>query len=439
MSQESTPRVEVSEDGPVARQVEVEVPAARVRKAFERAYKQLARTARVRGFRPGKVPRSVLQRMYGPALSEDIERTLVGETLGEALEQSELVPVSEPSIDAEAPQQDAPFVYRARVEVRPEFELGELEGLPVTRPDEEVTDEQVEAELESLRQRQASLVEEPEDAVAANGHLLSIDFDGSIDGEPFEGGSGKGVTLELGAGQFIAGFDEQLEGVRAGESRTVRAQFPDDYQAEHLAGKAADFDVRVESIKRRDVPDLDDEFAKDLGDFETLDELRAKLRESLEAQRKREVEAAVRRSLLDALIERTPFEVPPGMVAERVQRRIHSARHDLEGRGMPANWIDAQAAGWEESWRPSAEREIRESWLLEAVAKQREIEVEDEAVAVRLEELVQAEAAEGGDPQRLRRAWREAGLDDAVRRQLAEERAVEFLLGEAKVESTAGA
>jgi len=428
-------RVESREEGPITRWIQVEVPAPRVATAFERAYRGVARSARVRGFRPGKAPRSVLQKLYGPAIAEDLERELVGETLAAALEQSGVEAVCQPQVESEPPAEGAPFVYRARVEVKPAFTLCELKGLPAQRLPTGVGDEDVERELESVRQRQAQFVEEAEGVAAANGHLVTMEFEGRIDGVLFEGGTAKEVTVELGSGQLIPGFDEQLVGALAGEERRVRVRFPDDYAKPDLAGKDAEFQVRVGSLRRREVPALDDEFAKDLGgEFESLDQVRAKLRESLIASRERASRATLRRTLLDAVIERVPFDVPPGLIEERLQRRLHSAAHDLGERGVGRAAIDRQMARWEHEWRPLIEREVREEWLLAEIARVQEIAADDAEVEARLDHMAEQQ---GTDAAKLRKAYREAGVIEAIRGQLVEEKAVEFLLGEAKVEELA--
>jgi trigger factor len=423
-------RVESHEDGPAAHWVEVEVPAAQVDAAFARSYRILGRSARVRGFRPGKAPLSVLRKLHGPAVAEEVERELVGETLSDALGRAELVPISQPRVESTPPAEGAPFAYRARVEVKPSFTLCALRGLPAERPSAVVTDADVESELETVRQRQAQLVEEPESATAANGSIATIDFEGKIDGVAFEGGAGKDMTVEIGGGQLIPGFDEQLVGARAGEDRTVRVRFPDDYGNASLAGKDAEFAVRVTTLRRREVPALDDELARDLGDFTTLDEVRAKIRESLTAARERAAKAAARRSVVDALIERVPFDVPPGAIEERLHRRLHDAAHDLEHRGVGRAAIDRQVARWEHEWRAHVEREIREEWLLDAVAQQESIAADDAELDAHFAKLA---AEQGEDVKRLRKAYADAGVVEAVRAQLVEEKAVEFLLSEATV------
>lgn len=428
-------RVESREDGATAHWVEVEVPALRVDAVFERSYHALGKQARVRGFRPGKAPLSVLRKLHGPAVAEEVERELVGATLADAIGRAGLAPISQPRVESETPKEGAPFQYRARVEVKPRFELCELRGLPARRPSVLVTDEDVEKELEEVRQRQAQMVEEPEGATAAPGSVLTLDFEGKIEGVAFEGGAGKDVTIELGAGQLIAGFDDQLAGARAGEDRVVRVRFPDDYGSADLAGKDAEFAVRVSTLRRREVPALDDEFARDLGDFETLDAVRAKIRESLVSTRERAAKSGARHSIVDALIERVPFDVPPGAIEERLNRRLHDAAHDLEHRGVARAAVDRQVARWEHEWRSHVEREIREEWLLEAVAEKESIAADDAELDAHFAKLA---AESGEDARRMRKAYADAGVVEAVRSQLVEEKVVEFLLAAANVAEVPG-
>src|SRR5262245_8868125 len=425
--------IETAEEGPVARRLEIAVAPERVRRAFDRAYRELARSVRVRGFRPGKAPRSVLERLYGHSVAEQIAETLVAETLPEALERAGLSPVAEPAIDAVHPSQDREFRYTARIEVKPAFELPDTNGLPARRPLVAVSPEEVEAELEALRQRNAPVVEEPEGTRAARGHLLSIDFAGEVDGQAFEGGSGKGVEIELGAGRFLPDFEAQLEGALAGEDRELRVAFPADYARPQLAGRHAVVRVHVGEVKRRALAGLDDEFARDLGDFESLAALRERIRADLLALRERAAQAELRRSLLDALIERTRFEVPPGMRERELARQLHNARHRLEGQVAEAA-LDRQLAHWQEEWRPRAEREVREALLLEAVARAEAIAPAPAEVEARIEQMARER---GASPARLRKAFGEGVLEEAVRVELRDEQVLARLAERAKVEETA--
>jgi trigger factor len=427
--------VQASAESQAVRELRVEVDAERVRRATERAYRDLGRKVRVRGFRPGKAPRSVLERLYGAVLAEDLERSLVAETLPEAIESAGLSPVSEPSIETSAPEEGKPFHYTVRLEVKPEIELPELRGLAARRPQVEVSDAEVATELESLRQRHASLVEEPEDALVARGHVVTVHFDGQIEGKPFEGGSGREAKLEIGSGRSLPEFEEQLVGASAGEQREIRVRYPDDHPKPELAGRVVDFSVQVVSVQRREIPPLDDEFAKDVGDFESLDALRQRVHKDLLTAHEREARAVLRRTLLDALLERVTLEVPPGVIERRLRRRLDAARQEL-GDELPPPALHSQLTRWEQEWRPLTEREIREEWVLEAVARQQGLSVSDEELDRRLAELAEEQ---GMALARLRKAYARAGVLDALRARMLEERALEFLLGGAKVEETSGA
>jgi trigger factor len=433
-TEDSSLCVSTTETSSVIRTLEVEVDAKRVRKAFDRAYRDLGRRVRVRGFRPGKAPRSVLEKLYGASVAEEMKQTLVAETLSEAVDQSGLVPVSQPSVDAEALAEGAPFRYRASVEVKPEISLPDIKGLPARRPAVEVGVEDVETELQRVRERRAPLIDEPEGTVAAPGHTLVIDYFGTIDGQAFDGGSANGAILELGTERFIPGFEEQLEGASAGEDREIRVSFPEDYGAAHLAGKEALFAVHVVRVQRRDLPELDDAFAKELGEFETVEDLRNRIRADLVAAREHAAKGELRRTLMDALIERTAFEVPPGMIEQRLEQRLAMARQQL-GRAIPEGELNERLIGWREQWRPHAERDVRETLLLETVAREVSCEVEDGEVEERIEQMARDQ---GIDPARLRRAYEERGMKDALRAQLLEDKALEFLVSEAKVEETTG-
>ncbi len=425
-------RVETREDSSILHTIDVEVDASLVRRAYDRTYQELAKGSRIRGFRPGKAPRTVLERLYGPSVAEQVERTLVSETLADAVEQSGLTPVAEPEIDAGALNPDTPFRYTARLEVKPQLSLPETRGLPGRRPQVRISDEDVERELEGLRHHNAPILEEPGGTPIADGHLVSIDFVGKIDGLPFEGGTGRGVEFEMGSGRFLPGFETQLLGAMADEDREVRIRFPEDYESAEVAGKEAVFATHVVEVKRRHLPELDDEFAKDLGDFESLDSLRERIRNDLTAVAMRDANAELRRTLMDALIERTPFEVPPGLVRRELERQVSMAQRRLQG-SLPEDALQAQAERWMEQWRGRAEREVRETLILEAVARDAEIKAEDNEVDAKLEEMARER---GVDVAALERAYGDDHLRAALGGQVVDEKALDFLIREAKVEET---
>jgi trigger factor len=428
--------VTASETSPVVRSLAIEVEQASVTDAFEKAFREVARSAKLKGFRPGKAPRSVLQRVYGASIQEEVERQLVSLTFVAAVEREGIVPVVEPQIEAEPPETGQAFRYTAQVEVKPEVTLPELEGLPATRPEAAVSDDDVEAEVESLRERRAPLEDEPEGTPAAKGTMVTLDYAGSIDGEAFEGGTAEDAQVELGSGRLVPGFEDGLEGALAGESREVQVTFPEDYPAEELRGKAAVFATKVKGLQRRAVPALDDDFAKSIGEegIETLDQLRAKIREAMEKRREHDADEAMHRSLVDALIERAPFEVPPGLVDSRLSQRLQSAHQQLESM-MSHDELHARLSEWREAWRDDAARDVKESLLLEAVAEQEKLEVADAELSEKVEQMAHEQ---GMAPKRLEELYRERGLMEGLRARMRDEKALEFLTSKAKVEASSG-
>jgi trigger factor len=428
-SENTSIRVTATEEGAVAYLLAVEVDAKRVGKAFDRAYRDLGKKVHVKGFRPGKVPRSVLEKLYAVLVTEQLEHTLVAETLGEAILQSGVEPVAEPEIDADTPAAGADFKYRVRVEVKPEVVLPDTKGLPAIYPSVEVSEEEVGEQLDALRRRRAPVLEEPEDTAAEEGHVVSVDFVGRVGGEAFEGGSGQGVEIEVGSGEFIPGFEEQLVGAKAGDDREVVVTFPDGYSNPELAGKVAVFACHVVAVKKRQIPELDDEFAKDMGEFESLDALRGRIREDLTAARERESKQILRTSLMDALVERTDFEVPPGMIERHLDRQLEAAQQRLRGQ-VPDEAIAHQLEQWREQWRERAEREVREMLILEAVAQAESIEVDDSEVDARIEEMA---SQKGADAAQLKQATGDKAFVRVLKAQLLDEKVLDFLVGEAKV------
>ena len=428
--------VSTTETSPILRTLEIEVGETRVRKAFDRAYKDLAKQVRVKGFRPGKAPRSVLERLYGESLAEELERTLVSETLPEAVEQSGFEPVAEPSVESRPPTSGAVFLYKAAIEVKPPIELPELTGLAARRPVVEVAEDEIDQEIENLRQRRAPLVDVEQGTGAEDGHHVTIDYAGTIEDVAFEGGSAENAVLELGSDRFIPGFEDQLRGVVVGDDVTIEVTFPEDYPAEDVAGKDAVFAVTVRAIQHKEVPELDDEFVKGLGDdaIESVDGLRAQLRSNLEEQRAKASDQEAQRSVVDSLIERSEFDVPPGMVQRRLSQRLETAHQQL-GQFMPHEELHQQLARWQEEWRPDAERDVRETLLLEAVAGAKAFEATPEEVDAKIAEQA---ADQGIAPDRLRERYEEQGLEAGLEARIRSEKALEFLLSEAKVEETTG-
>ena len=418
-------QVECEETSSVLRKLSVEVDAGRVGRAFEAAYAELRKTARVRGFRPGRVPRKVLEQMYGAQMPDQVERTLVSETLGVAIERAEVKPISEPDIEAQRPQEGQAFRYTVRVEVKPEIELPDLDRLVGHRPVVHVAESEVDAEVEQMRERHAQWVEEPEGTESAEGHSLVLDFVGRIDGETFQGGSADGAELQLGSGTMVPGFEDQLVGVRAGEQRQLEVTFPDDYGSADISGKEAVFECKVSAVRRRDKPELDDEFAKDLGEFATLEALRAQIKGDLETRRAAQADQALDQSLMESLLGLCDFEVPPGVVDRQLQSQMQSLYQQFQGR-MPDDMIQQQLRRMQEEGRPAAERRVQEILVMEAVASAKEIEVSSEEVDDRLHEMAESQGMKVSE---LRKMAEQQGWFQAIEAELRDKK-VHALLAE---------
>lgn len=424
--------VSSAETSAILRTLQVEVHIEGVQQAFDRAYRELARTARLPGFRPGKAPRKVLERRYGPDVATQIGRQLVEETLLEATRRSELRPVAEPEVDADPAQPNAVFRYSARVEVRPPITLPKLKRIKVARTaPQPVEDADIDREIEELRGRLATLEELEADAAAQRGHYLTVDYQGRIDDEPFPGGAAEDALVELGAGRLLPELEEALVGALVGAALTVDATFPEDYPAEELRGKSAVFDMTVKRIARRELPEPDDAFARRVSGSEDVDlaGLRALVGERLEQEKAQSSKRALHSALFDALLEKTAFELPPGMVHGRLNQRLQNAYRQFASY-LPREKLQELVLRWQQEWLPEVERSVRESLLLDAVVEQQAIDVEAQEVDARLTALAQAE---GVSPQRLREPGTGQGLQQALKQELGREKALAWLLEQVKI------
>ena len=426
--------VETQETGAVERRLRIEIPTADVDAAFERVYRRLRQKARIPGFRPGKAPRTVLERYFGESAQSDTFEELVRQTLGQAIEDSRLAVVTEPRLSPQGlPKQGTPFVYEANIEIRPSIELKAVRGLEVERPTlPEPERDPVEAHLEELRMQHAAVVDEEPEAAIARGNIAIVHYEGRADGEPLPGGPRRDVEVEVGAGRALPGFEDELIGLRVGDHKSIELDIPAGDPREALAGKRIQLQVEIAGLKRRDLAPLDDEFAKDVSQqFETLDALRADLRERVERGRETERTRLLREAVIDAVVAANPFPVPPTLVERQLQRRVQRAHQSLHGQ-LPEEMIERTVADFRERWRTQAERDVRLSFLVDEIARAEGIQISDEDYDAHLRRA----ASESGRPlSTIQREYREHGVADAVRGGLRDERVIDFLVAEAKLSS----
>jgi trigger factor len=415
-------------------EVQVEVPAGEVEKATSRAARALAKEMRMPGFRAGKAPASlVIQRVgFGSVLQEAIREALP-EWYEQALFDSSVNPIGDPDIEmVSAPEDEGePLEFKFEVGVRPEAGLGEYKGLEVGKEEKEVPEEVVDTEVERLREGFARL--EQVDRAGAEGDSLLIDFEGFTDGAAFQGGAAEDYLLGLGSGQLIEGFEEQLVGAEAGEEREVKVTFPVDYQAEHLAGKDAVFKVKVKEVREKVLPELDDDFAADASEFDTMEELRADIREKVGAALGSRAEEDFRLAAIDAAVEAATVEVPDQLATARAEERWERMERQLAGRGMdPDAFLQMQGKTREEliaETKPDAEKELKREAVVTAIAEAEGIEVSE---AEMIEALEHSAEHERTTAEKLLERLRKSGRDSMVREDLRAQKAIELVAESAK-------
>lgn len=410
-------------------EVEVEVPSEDVGRAANRVARTLAKEMRMPGFRKGKAPPSlVIQRLgFGAVLQEAI-REAMPEWYEKALLKTEIAPIGDPRLElVSAPEAEGePLSFKFEVGVRPAARLGEYKGLEVGRAERDVPDDVVDRELERLREGFARL--EPVERPAAEGDSVLIDFEGLVDGVAFEGGKAEDYLLSLGSGQLIEGFEEQLSGAAAGDERQVKVSFPDDYQAEQLAGKEAVFNVKVKEVREKLLPDLDDDFASDASEFETIEELRSDIAEKVGEALESRADEDFRAAAVDAAVDAATVDVPPDLVTARATERWERMERQLAGRGMDPNaFLQMQGKTREElieESKPDAERELKREAVVTAIAEAEAIEVSDEEMVEALEHSAEHERT---TPRKLLERLRANGRDAMVRDDIRARKAIDLV------------
>ncbi|MGI9903602.1 trigger factor [Bacillus velezensis] len=405
----------------------VEVDADTFKTALDDAFKKVVKQVSIPGFRKGKVPRGLFEQRFGvEALYQDALDILLPVEYPKAVEEAGIEPVDRPEIDVEKIEKGESLIFTAKVTVKPEVKLGDYKGLGIEKDDTAVTDEDVQNELKALQERQAELVVKEEGAVE-NGDTVVLDFEGFVDGEAFEGGKAENYSLEVGSGSFIPGFEEQLTGLEAGAEKDVEVTFPEEYHAEELAGKPAVFKVEIHEIKAKELPELNDEFAKDIDEeVETLAELTEKTKKRLEEAKENEADAKLREELVLKASENAEADVPQAMIDTELDRMLKEFEQRLQMQGMNLE-LYTQFSGQDENalkeqMKEDAAKRVKSNLTLEAIAQAENLEVTDEEVEAELTKMAEAYNM---PVENIKQA---IGSTDAMKEDLKVRKAIDFLV-----------
>ena len=410
----------------------IEVPAEELEKAIDAAYKKQKNQISIPGFRKGKVPRAMVEKMYGvEVFYEDAANTLMQQNYPSAVEESGVDIVSRPSIDVVQIEKGKPFIYTAEVAVRPEVTLGKYMGVTVTKIDTSVSDDEVAEALEQQRNNNARTISVTDRPVAV-GDTAVIDFEGFVDGVAFEGGKGENHPLEIGSHTFIDNFEDQLVGKNAGDEVEVNVTFPEQYQAADLAGKPATFKVKINEIKAKELPELDDEFAQDVSEFDTLAEYKESLKKNLEEKKENEAKRTKEDEAVQKIIDKSKMDIPEAMIDTQCETMIEEFAQRIAQSGLSMDqylqFSGLTVDGLKEQVRPEALSRIQASLVLEQIAKDENIEVSDEDVNAEIEKMA---ASYGMEADKLKEYMGDAEKD-SMKKDLAINKAVELVMSNVK-------
>ena len=408
----------------------IEVEAAEVTKAVNKAAKRLANRVNIPGFRKGKAPRIIVERHVGTdALMQEAFDLIAPQAFDNALKEQKIEPVTRPNIDIVTLEDGKDLVFKATVTPRPEVKLGDYKGLKVEKQVAEVKDEDVEKQIKNFQDRQGKMVDAPEGAAVENGDFTTLNFEGFVDGTPFEGGKGEDYPLQIGSGSFIPGFEDQLVGTKIGEEKEVNVTFPEEYHSKDLAGKAAMFKCTIKSIKRKELPEINDELAKKVSKFDTLDELKADIRKNLEENAERKAENDQKSAAIEQATNNITVDIPAVMIDNRVTAMIQEMAMRLEQQGMKLEqylqYAGTDIAKIREDYRETAEKNVKTDLMLEEVAKAEAIKVEAKDLDA---EVAAMAAAYGATPQQVQKIIKEQGRIGDLAASVLRKKTAQFII-----------
>ena len=410
----------------------IELSAEELEKAMQNAYLRAKNRITIPGFRKGKAPRKMIEQMYGKGIFlEDAANALIPEQYSKALEECDLEIVSQPEIDVTQIEPGKAFIFTAEVAVKPEVTLGEYKGLEVPKSETEVTDEEIEAELKKEQEKNSRTIT-VEDRGAENGDIATIDFEGFVDGTAFEGGKGTDYPLTLGSGSFIPGFEDQLVGAKAGDHVEVNVTFPEEYQSKDLAGKAAVFQCDVKKVETKELPELDDDFAQDVSEFDTLAEYKEDIKKNLAERKEKEARTAKENAAVDKAIENAQMEIPDAMIETQISQMLDDFSRRMQAQGLTMEqymqFTGLTADKMREEMKPQALKRIQTRLVLEKIAETENIQPSEEEVNEEISKMAEMYKMEAD---KLKELLGDRELEQ-MKKDMAVQKAVTLVADEAK-------
>lgn len=414
--------------------LKITAPAAEVNAGYKKAVQKIADQANIPGFRKGKAPRAIIEMHYGKeAVKQEAFEIVANKAYSEALDQEKLIPVSDPKVEESTFEEGKDMELTIKITLKPEPELGEYKGLHVEKKEVEVTDEQVDAQIKDMMGRDAKMVVAEEGAVIEKGDFAIIDFAGTVDGEPFSGGEGKGYPLEVGSNSFIPGFEDQLVGLSKGDSTDVEVTFPEDYFVKDLAGKEAIFKVNIQDVKRKELPELNDEYVASKTDFKTVEELRANYKERMQKAAEANAKAEYEHELIDLAVANAKFSVPEIMIEDKISQMVEEMKMSLESRKMSLDmymqYTGLDMAKIRENQRPVAEENVKTDLVLDAIAKAEDIQVDMADVDA---EIAAISAQHGASPEEVKKIIKGNGTMGLLLANILRRKAAHVVIDSAK-------
>ena len=414
--------------------LKITAPAVEVNAGYKKAVQKIADQANIPGFRKGKAPRAIIEMHYGKeAVKQEAFEIVANKAYSEALDQEKLIPVSDPKVEESTFEEGKDMELTIKVTLKPEPELGEYKGLHVEKKEVEVTDEQVDAQIKDMMGRDAKMVVAEEGAVIEKGDFAIIDFAGTVDGEPFSGGEGKGYPLEVGSNSFIPGFEDQLVGLSKGDSTDVEVTFPEDYFVKDLAGKEAIFKVNIQDVKRKELPELNDEYVASKTDFKTVEELRANYKERMQKAAEANAKAEYEHELIDLAVANAKFSVPEIMIEDKISQMVEEMKMSLESRKMSLDmymqYTGLDMAKIRENQRPVAEENVKTDLVLDAIAKAEDIQVDMADVDA---EIAAISAQHGAAPEEVKKIIKGNGTMGLLLANILRRKAAHVVIDSAK-------